>query len=87
VTADPAAERVLRRGPFRVVRHPMYAGALLVVWSSILGHWSLFTAAIGLVVLATATWRIVVEERLLRAHYPDYADYAASTKRLIPFLL
>ncbi len=87
VTADPAADTILRRGPYRYIRHPMYAAAGLFVWSSVLGHWSLPTAAIGVAVLALMALRIVVEERLLRAHYPDYRQYAQSTKYVIPFVL
>jgi protein-S-isoprenylcysteine O-methyltransferase Ste14 len=30
--------------------------------------------------------RVVVEERLLRARYPEYADYARSTKALVPYV-
>jgi len=42
-----------------------------------------------LVVLATAmvAVRIATEERLLVARYPEYASYAASTKRVVPFVL
>ena len=87
ITASPAAETVLRRGPYRFVRHPMYAAAALFVWSSILGHWSLVNAAIGGVVLGNLALRITIEERLLRAHFADYAQYAQSTKCLVPFLL
>src|SRR5664279_3288873 len=61
ITASPAAETVLRRGPYRFVRHPMYAAAALFVWSSILGHWSLVNAAIGGVVLGTLALRIAIE--------------------------
>jgi len=87
ITASPAAETILRRGPYRFVRHPMYAAATFFVWSSILGHWSLVNAAIGGAVLGVLALRIASEERLLRAHYADYSQYAQSTKCLIPFLL
>lgn len=87
ITADPAADSILRRGPYRFIRHPMYAAALLVVWSSVLGHWSAVSAAIGGVVLALLVLRIAIEERLLRARYPDYTEYARSTRCLVPFLL
>ncbi len=86
VTATPAGSAIIRRGPYRFVRHPMYAAALLFVWASVFGHLSMFTAAIGIAVTTVAVTRVVVEERLLRARYLDYDDYARSTKALVPFV-
>ena len=87
VKAEPAGGPLMTLGPYRIVRHPMMAAALLFIWSSILGHWGLVNVFIGLFVTAVAAIRIVYEERLLRDQYPEYADYARRTKRIIPFLL
>lgn len=84
VTAGPAAQALISRGPYRVVRHPMYLAAVAFIWAGIVSHLSALTLAIGVVVTAVCIARVVVEERLLRAQYPDYADYARSTKALIP---
>lgn len=86
VAAEPGDGPLIRRGPYRVLRHPIYAGALLFLWSTILGHWSLLNASIGVIVLVVVVARIVAEESLLRERYPDYAEYARRTKRIIPFL-
>jgi protein-S-isoprenylcysteine O-methyltransferase Ste14 len=87
VTAAPANGPLLKRGPYRVVRHPMYAAALLLIWSSGGGHWSLVNAIIGLFVTVGIALRIAAEEQLLCDRYPDYAQYSRETKRVIPFLL
>jgi len=87
VTAQPAAAQVLQSGPYRFVRHPMYAGALLVLWASIAGHFSLLHAGIGFVGTAAVLAKLCVEEQFLRASLPGYESYARSTKALIPFLL
>jgi protein-S-isoprenylcysteine O-methyltransferase Ste14 len=86
VTAEPGSGSLIRRGPYRFLRHPMYAGALLFIWASILGHWSLLNGAIGMIVLIVSLWRISLEEQLLRTHYADYTSYAEQTKRIIPFI-
>lgn len=86
ISATPAEGPLLRRGPYRFIRHPMYAGMSLLLLVTIIGHLSLFTAAIGLLVLIIIPWRINLEESQLKATYPDYAEYASRSKRLIPFV-
>lgn len=78
---------VVRDGPYARVRHPMYAGLVAVMLG--LALWlgssagAIFTAVPGAILAA----RIGVEERLLRAVLPGYADYAARVRwRLVPGL-
>jgi protein-S-isoprenylcysteine O-methyltransferase Ste14 len=40
VAAPPGASSIIRRGPYRFVRHPMYSAALLFIWAAILSHLS-----------------------------------------------
>ena len=86
VTANPASNSIIKDGPYRFIRHPMYAAALLFIWTAVVSHLSILTLALGVVVTAVVITRVLVEERLLRARYPDYDDYARSTKALIPYL-
>ena len=86
VGAEPAAGLLLTRGPYRIIRHPMYAGALLFLWAAVLGHPSLFNASLGVIATAAAFIRMREEERRLGACYPEYSAYADRTKRLIPYL-
>jgi protein-S-isoprenylcysteine O-methyltransferase Ste14 len=87
VAAEPAAERVIRRGPYRVIRHPQFAAALLFLWTAVLFHRSPVTLGVGTVATLAAALRIVIEERMLRARYPEYAGYARTTKAIVPFVL
>lgn len=71
-------------GPYRVVRHPIYAGGLLFFVG-----WSLFAGPVALVLTAALAvlWagKTAVEERHLRAAYPGYAEYASRVRfRLAP---
>ncbi|HEX4996809.1 MAG TPA: isoprenylcysteine carboxylmethyltransferase family protein [Terriglobia bacterium] len=80
-------QRVISTGPYAIVRHPMYASALLYLVGTplALGSWW------GLVALAVMIpfllWRLFDEEQLLVATLPGYADYQRKVRRrLIPFV-
>ncbi len=87
IHADPKEGQLLRTGPYQFIRHPMYAAALLLSWSSILGHASLINAVIGVIVTGVIVIRIATEEQFLRTRYPDYAEYSRKTRRIIPFTI
>jgi protein-S-isoprenylcysteine O-methyltransferase Ste14 len=65
----------------------MYTAALLLIWAGISGHLSGMTIVIGLLVTAVIVVRIITEEQFLRTRYPEYADYARRTRRIIPYLI
>jgi len=80
--------RVVRSGPYHVLRHPSYAGGLVGLLGTgiALGNW-LSIAALVLIPLAGILVRIRVEEATLEnALGQDYIDYAAGISRLIPGL-
>jgi protein-S-isoprenylcysteine O-methyltransferase Ste14 len=82
-----AGQRVIDTGPYAVVRHPMYASALLYLIGTPLAlgsYWGLLGLA---VMLPFLVWRLLDEERLLARELPGYADYQARVRhRLIPCL-
>lgn len=85
VTADQA---VVETGPYRLVRHPSYTGALLTLLGVLLcsGNW--FAVACIALTIPGFAYRIAVEERALAAGLGDaYRDYMRRTKRLIPYVL
>jgi protein-S-isoprenylcysteine O-methyltransferase Ste14 len=87
VTAAPAGTSIIRRGPYRLIRHPMYAAALLFIWAAVVSHVSALTLTIGIAVTVVAVARVIAEERLLRTQYPDYQQYTLSTKALVPYVI
>ena len=87
IDATPSAETVIRRGPYRLIRHPMYSSVLLFIWAGIVSHLSLWTVTIGVVATIVSVLRIVFEERVLRERYPDYTEYTKVTKAIIPYLI
>jgi protein-S-isoprenylcysteine O-methyltransferase Ste14 len=87
VTIEPG-QRLVRSGPYRVLRHPSYAGILLAVAGLGLafGSWVSAVAAL-LIVFVGLLPRIRVEERALaQAFGAEYADYESSTARLLPYV-
>jgi protein-S-isoprenylcysteine O-methyltransferase Ste14 len=79
---------VITKGPYRFVRHPGYAGAMLVRagFGLALGNW-LSVALAAVVPLIGVVYRIHVEEAALVDAFGDnYRSYAAERKRLIPLL-
>jgi protein-S-isoprenylcysteine O-methyltransferase Ste14 len=86
LAANPTAGGLVTSGPYRYVRHPIYASALALTWAGIAGNWSAPNVFFGIMVIGGAFLRILCEEHLVRIRYPEYDAYAAKTKRLIPFL-
>ncbi len=71
VVPAPAGGPLLIRGPYRFLRHPMYAGALLLLWSSVLGHWSPLYGALALAASGAVAVRIIDEEHALLSTIPN----------------
>jgi protein-S-isoprenylcysteine O-methyltransferase Ste14 len=87
-TANPLeSARLVTTGPYGLVRHPIYVSLWVFCWAGVADHLSLLSAAMGLFVAAGLLARMVLEEGLLRARFPEYAEYARRTKRIVPFVL
>jgi protein-S-isoprenylcysteine O-methyltransferase Ste14 len=78
-------QQVIDTGPYAIVRHPMYASALLLLIGLplLLGSW--IGLALSVVFIIGIAWRAVHEEHALRTELQGYADYAARVRyRFIP---
>jgi protein-S-isoprenylcysteine O-methyltransferase Ste14 len=77
---------LIQRGPYRVVRHPIYSGLLLMVLGTavLAGRVSDFVAL--LICLCVLWIKLRQEETLLTKRLPGYSEYMARTKALIPFV-
>jgi protein-S-isoprenylcysteine O-methyltransferase Ste14 len=86
-TARPTAGGLVTTGPYRFIRHPIYAAVLYFTWVGVLSHVSALNVVLGLLATAGTIIRMATEERLLVQRYPEYRDYAARTRRVIPFIV
>jgi protein-S-isoprenylcysteine O-methyltransferase Ste14 len=81
----PEARELVRGGPYRVVRHPVYLAEIGVAVSLALqGDVHLWSALILGPFVALQVIRSFYEEQLLRSTFPEYEDYARETGRLLP---
>ena len=80
-------QKVVSTGPYAIVRHPMYVGALVMLAGIPLAlgsWWGLFFFFITLPILV---WRLLDEERFLHKNLPGYTEYTQKVRyRLIRFV-
>jgi protein-S-isoprenylcysteine O-methyltransferase Ste14 len=80
-----AGQEVISSGPYAVVRHPMYAGALLLFLATPLALGSWWDLLLVVPMAAALIWRLLAEERFLSNQLKGYRAYCARVRfRLLP---
>jgi protein-S-isoprenylcysteine O-methyltransferase Ste14 len=79
---------LIQEGPYRVVRHPIYTGLLLMCMGTAIAGANLHSY-LGFLLICVGCWiKLKQEESLLLRHFPgDYPSYQHRVKALIPFLI
>ena len=81
-----AEQRVISNGPYGLVRHPMYLGALILLLGIPIALGSWWGVLTLLPMTGVILWRLVEEEKFLTRNLPGYAEYRQKVKyRLVPF--
>jgi protein-S-isoprenylcysteine O-methyltransferase Ste14 len=80
----PEARGLVTRGPYRLVRHPVYLGELGACTGLALAAASIYNVFALAALMVAQGVRMVLEERALVEAFPDYRRYASDTPRLVP---
>ena len=84
ISVLPEARRLVTRGPYALVRHPLYLGEMVAIAGIALQHLSLWALLLLCLAWAFQFQRMKYEERVLSQSFPEYGDYMARTARLVP---
>lgn len=80
------ASQLVVKGPYRLVRHPIYTGVIFMAygWSVLSQSW--LTMGYATIVFLFLDVKSRREERWLVEKYPGYEAYRKAVKRLVPFI-
>jgi protein-S-isoprenylcysteine O-methyltransferase Ste14 len=80
-------QRVISTGPYGVVRHPMYAGALVMLFATPLALGSWWGLVMFIPMTLVIVLRLLDEERFLQKSLPGYTEYCERIRfRLVPHI-
>jgi protein-S-isoprenylcysteine O-methyltransferase Ste14 len=78
-------QRVISTGPYALVRHPMYAGGLVLLLGIPIALGSWWGVLAFVTIMPALIWRLIDEERFLARNLPGYTEYQEKVRyRLIP---
>ena len=82
-----AEQKVISTGPYALIRHPMYAGALIMLLGTPLALGSWWGLLTFIPITLIIVWRLLDEERFLSKYLEGYSEYQKKVRyRLIPFV-
>ncbi len=78
--------RLITRGPYALIRHPMYTSLLAIAGGAVGYDPSVLRIGLLIALAAVLVTKLLYEESRLRAHFSEYTEYMRRTKRLIPWV-
>lgn len=86
LTAEPTEGGLVTTGPYKYLRHPIYAAAIYLGWSCLIAFPQWIVVLGAMLITVGLFIRILLEEREVVKVYPEYAEYSKQAKRIIPFV-
>jgi protein-S-isoprenylcysteine O-methyltransferase Ste14 len=78
-------QKVISTGPYALVRHPMYAAALVMLLGIPIALGSMWGVLVIVAIMPALIWRLLDEEKFLAKNLPGYREYQTTVRyRLIP---
>lgn len=78
--------KLIIKGPYRLIRHPMYTSVLGISLCYLIQNFSLFTFIIYAILTFNFILKSKYEEKILSIKFTDYTEYKKKTKMIIPYL-
>jgi protein-S-isoprenylcysteine O-methyltransferase Ste14 len=79
--------QLVRTGPYRFVRHPIYTGILIMSFAQPIQFGRLHFW-LGLVIIFIGLWiKLKQEETVMQRHFPEYSQYSKQVKAIVPFII
>ncbi|BBP44044.1 methyltransferase family protein [Thiosulfativibrio zosterae] len=87
IIPDPRPDSSLvQAGPYRLIRHPMYASILLFFIPLVIEAPSMLRWGLLGILIVDLFIKLHYEESLLKIQFSDYADYQTRSRKIIPFI-
>ncbi|MFC4785190.1 methyltransferase family protein [Nocardioides sp. MAHUQ-72] len=80
----PKARKLVRSGPYRFVRHPLYVGEFITFAGVVIAVLNPYTALVFAFSVLVQTYRAAQEERVLKEAFPEYESYMTQAGRFTP---
>lgn len=81
----PEGYFLVTKGPYEIIRHPIYAGILLIMSGFVQGGPELLRYVVFVLFFIALIMKMMHEERVLEKHIKDYMPYKKKTHKLIPY--
>jgi protein-S-isoprenylcysteine O-methyltransferase Ste14 len=82
----PQGYFLVTKGPYEIIRHPIYAGVMLLMSGYVQGEPSMLRYLVFVAFFVALLLKLLNEESVLEKEVKDYEDYRKKTHKLIPYL-